>query len=303
MNSTKDDHLRRESGDEDLWFRENFRGVVSFGLRVKELIHREQSKYQDIAVYDTYQHGRMMALDGMVMLTELDEPAYHEMIVHVPMQTLQNPRRALVIGGGDGGTVRELVRYPGLEEIIMVEIDEAVVNVAREHLPSLAAGLEDPRVQIIFDDGARFIKGLTPHSMDLVIVDSTDPVGPAAVLVGEEFYHDAARALAEDGVLTAQTESPLYHGPMVKDIFRNVGQAFANNFMYWAVVPAYPGSIWSFCYASTSRHPVNDFSFTRTEGDSFKYYTPQLHKAAFAPPALALKCLPQGHPQREENIP
>ncbi len=302
MNTTKDDHLRRKD-EADLWFSENFRGVVSFGLRVKELVHREQSPYQDIAVYDTYQHGKMLALDGMVMTTEIDEPVYHEMIVHVPMQTLPNPRRALVIGGGDGGTVRELVRYPALEEIIMVEIDEAVVNVARKHLPSLAVGLDDPRVQIRFDDGARFIKELAPRSMDLVIVDSTDPVGPAAVLVSEAFYHDAARALSENGVLTAQTESPLYHGAMVKDIFRNVGQAFANSFMYWAVVPSYPGSIWSFCYASHSRHPVKDFSFRKVEGDDFKYYTPELHKAAFAPPALALKCLPQGHPQREKNSP
>ncbi|MFO8057854.1 MAG: polyamine aminopropyltransferase [bacterium] len=298
------DRFRHETseapaGAPDLWFYESFQGVASFGLRVKRVLCELKSSYQHIAVYETYQHGRLLALDGLVMVTELDETAYHEMIAHVPMQTLPKARRAAVIGGGDGGTVRELARYPGLEEITLVEIDEQVVWACREHLPSVASGLDDKRVSLKFQDGARFIKDAAPGSLDLIIVDGTDPVGAGKALFTEEFYHHAARAIHDQGVLAAQTESPLYHGPLVKDIFTKVGRAFKNNFMYWAVIPSYPGSIWTFCYASHTRHPLDHFSFHALDPKKLGYYTPELHQAAFAPPALALDCLPQGHPQKE----
>ncbi len=292
-----------QAGMPDLWFGESFQGVVSFELRVKEVLYQGKSQYQDIAILDTYQHGRLLALDGLIMLTELDESIYHEMIAHVPMQTLSHARRAAVIGGGDGGTLRELARYPELEEIVLAEIDEQVVNACREFLPGVSSGFSDPRVKFEFADGAEFIKQVKPESLDLIIVDGTDPVGPGAVLVGEEFYKDAALALHEGGVLSAQTESPLYHGSVVRDIFSRVGRAFANTFMFWAVIPSYPGSMWSFCYASPCRHPLNDLKSRRPDKEDFSYYTPELHKAAFALPGQALDCLAPGHPQKEKGRP
>ncbi len=282
----------------DLWFFEYFQGAAAYGLRVREPLHQEKSEYQNIAVYDTYMHDKLLVLDGLVMLTEKDEFIYHEMIAHVPMQTLAKAGRAAVIGGGDGGTVRELVKYPGLEKIVLCEIDQRVVDVCREHLPSVSSGLDDPRVELRFQDGAKWIKEQDSDSLDLIIVDSTDPIGPGRVLFTQEFYKDAARALGEGGVLTAQTETPMYHGSVITDIYLNLGKAFSNAFMYWASIPSYLGNIWTFCYASRKRHPLNDHSPRLVESLGCRYYTEHLHGPAFSPPRLALDCLPEGHPQR-----
>jgi spermidine synthase len=281
----------------DLWFSERFQGMVSFGLRVKEALHTEQSPFQHIAVYDTYKHGRLLTLDGIVMLTELDEFIYHEMIVHVPMQTLPQARRAVVIGGGDGGTVRELVKYPELEEITLVEIDARVVAVCREHLPSVAAGFDDARVVCRFEDGAKFIKEAAEGSIDLLIVDSTDPLGPGKVLFSPAFYRDCARALSPQGVLTAQTETPVYHASVIRDIYTSLGQAFTNAFMYWYAFPSFIGSIYTFAYASMTRHPLRDHQPRGLERLALRYYHQHLHHAAFVLPQLAAYALPKGHPQ------
>lgn len=284
----------------DLWFIEYFQGMVSYGLRIKETLCSEKSDYQNIAIYDTYKHGRMLTIDGLVMLTELDEFIYHEMIVHVPMQTLPEAKRAAVIGGGDGGTVRELLKYPELEKITLIEIDKRVVETCKEHLPSVASGLSDPRVEVLFEDGAQYVKKVEPESLDLLIIDSTDPIGPGQVLFTEEFYKNAAKALAGHGVLTAQTETPLYHGAIVNDIYTNLGRAFPETWMYWAAIPAYLGCIWTFSYVSKSKHPIEDQTPRHIDKLACNYYTPSLHRAAFSPPAMAIKNLPQGHPQRSQ---
>jgi len=286
----------------DLWFFEYFQGKAAYGLRVKRQLHREKSEFQDISVYDTYMHGRLLVIDGLVMLTEKDEFVYHEMIAHVPMQTLPEAKHAGVIGGGDGGTVRELAKYDRLEKITLCEIDRRVVEVSREYLPFVADSFSDPRVELKFEDGAKWVKQLDPGSMDLIIVDSTDPIGPGEVLFSEEFYKNAARALSEDGVLTAQTETPLYHGAVIKDIYRNLAAAFNNTFMYWACIPSYLGNLWTFCYASKSKHPTKDHSPAMLDKLGCRCYTEEMHRAAFAPPRFALECLPGGHPQRQGPI-
>lgn len=286
----------------DFWFFEYFQGTVAYGLRVIRVLLTEQTDYQNISVFDTYKHGRVLTLDGLVMLTEKEEFIYHEMIAHVPMQTLFEPKRAVVIGGGDGGTVRELARYPELEKIVLCEIDRRVVEVCRKYIPSVASGFDDPRVELYFDDGAKYIREVEPGSLDLIIIDSTDPIGPGQVLFTVEFYQNAARALNGNGVLIAQTETPLYHASVVADIYRNLGEAFEKNYMYWASIPTYMGNIWTFAYASRKKHPIKDLA-PRPLGDfKFKYYSEQMHRAAFAPPAFALECLPQGHEQHKGII-
>jgi spermidine synthase len=286
----------------DLWFTEYFQGTVGIGLRVKEALHAEKSEFQHIAVYDTYKHGRMLALDGVVMLTEIDEHIYHEMIAHVPMQTLARAKNAVVIGGGDGGTVRELVKYPELERITLVEIDERVVEVCREFMPSVASGFSDPRVECLYDDGARYVKDADPGSVDLMIVDSTDPVGPGKVLFTAEFYGDCARALADRGVLTAQTETPLYHRSVIREVYTSLGKAFKNAFMYWYALPSYIGAVYTFAYASKTGHPINDHAPRMVDELGCRWYTEALHGAAFTLPGLALEALPDGHPQRSGSL-
>ena len=286
----------------DLWFAERFQGTVSFGLRVKESLHTEQSPFQHIAVYDTYKHGRLLTLDGIVMLTELDEFIYHEMIAHVPMQTLTDARRAVVIGGGDGGTVRELVKYPELKEIVLVEIDERVVEVCKKYMPSVASGFSDPRVKCLYADGAKYIQEVAPGSIDLLIVDSTDPLGPGKVLFSPEFYRAGSRALAPHGVLTAQTETPVYHTGVIRDIYTGIGQAYKNAFMYWYVFPSYIGALYTFAYAANARHPLRDFQPRRLSELGLRYYHQHLHAAAFVLPGLVANALPAGHPQKQGSL-
>ena len=283
----------------ELWVHERFQGAISLGFRVRAQLHQEQSPYQQIAVYDTFLHGRMLALDGVIMLTERDEFIYHELLVHVPMFTLAQARRALVIGGGDGGAVRELCKHPGLEEITLVEIDQRVVEVSKQHLPALAAGFSDPRVKLVFMDGAQFVKESPAGAYDLIVVDSTDPIGPGKVLFSREFYRDAARALKPGGALSAQTESPLYHPEVIRGIYSNLAAAFNNPFMFWGVIPTYLGGLYTFAYASASRHPLRDFQPRGLAGMDLKYYNEQLHPAGFALPRIALDCLPEGLPQKK----
>lgn len=282
----------------DLWFFEYFQGTVGFGLRIRETLHTERSTFQHIAVYDTYKHGRLLSLDGVVMLTEIDEYIYHEMIVHVPMQTLAGAKKAVVIGGGDGGTVRELAKYPELEKITLVEIDERVVEVCKEFMPGVSSGFSDPRVECRYEDGAKFIKQVELKSIDLLIVDSTDPIGPGKVLFTAEFYADAARAMADHGVLTAQTETPLYHAAVIREVYQNLGQVFNNAFMYWYAMPSYIGAYYTFAHASKTRHPINDHQPRRLEALGCRYYNQDLHRAAFSLPGLIRDALPDGHPQK-----
>ena len=194
---------------DDLWYSEYHTPNVRFSIKVREQLHFEQSKYQKISVFDSVEFGRFLTLDGVVMLTERDEFIYHEMIAHVPMAVKPDAKRVLLIGGGDGGAARELCKYPGIERIDVVEIDERVVRVCQEYLPQTACGFDDPRVKLHFDDGLRFVRTLEGE-YDLIVVDSTDPSGPGEVLFTKEFYGNCLKALRPDGIMVNQHESPFY---------------------------------------------------------------------------------------------
>ena len=270
-----------------LWFTEQHTVDVRFSIHIKEQLYSGKSYYQQIEVFDSYEFGRVLVLDGYIMLTEKDEYIYHEMMVHVPMACNPDIRRVLVIGAGDGGTVRELCRYDSITQIDMVEIDEQVVKVCKEYLPQTACRLEDPRVHIYYEDGLKFVRRVE-DTYDLIIVDSTDPFGPGEGLFTKEFYGNCFTALREHGILTNQHESTYYdsYTSMVSRTHRRMRSIFPVAMVYQAHIPTYPSGHWLFGFASKNIHPVYDFKPEIWEqlGLETKYYNTQLHTGCFALP-------------------
>lgn len=270
-----------------LWFTEQHTDDVRFSIHIKEQLYSGKSYYQQIEVFDSYEFGRVLVLDGYIMLTEKDEYIYHEMMVHVPMACNPDIRRVLVIGAGDGGTVRELCRYDSITQIDMVEIDEQVVKACKEYLPQTACRLEDPRVHIYYEDGLKFVRRVE-DTYDLIIVDSTDPFGPGEGLFTKEFYGNCFTALREHGILTNQHESTYYdsYTSMVSRTHRRMRSVFPVAMVYQAHIPTYPSGHWLFGFASKNIHPVYDFKPEIWEqlGLETKYYNTQLHTGCFALP-------------------
>jgi len=283
----------------EAWFTERMLGLAGYSYRIKRTLHSEQSAYQQIDAYETHSHGNLLVLDGCIMLTERDEFIYHELLAHVAAQTIAAPSRAAVVGGGDGGVVRELLKYPELH-VSLVEIDERVVRVSERLFPKVSAGLRDPRVSVLFEDGAKYLASRAEGELDLIVVDSTDPVGPATALVQDSFYAQAARVLSSKGVFVAQTQSPFFHAAEIRAIYAALGGSFDRVWMYWGVCPSYPGQLWTFCYASKGSHPLDDFDppagLSQRLGTG--YYSAAVHRAAFALPPFVQALLPEGHSQR-----
>jgi len=260
---------------------------VGLSISVDKQIYSAQSRFQRIDVFDTPEFGHMLTLDGFLMLTEKDEFIYHEMIVHVPLAVHPAAKNILIIGGGDGGAVRELCRYKTVEHIDLVEIDEEVVSVCKKFLPSVACSLDDERVRIHYEDGLRFIRRFSNH-YDVIIVDSTDPFGPGEGLFTKEFYGNCYKALKDDGILVNQHENPFYQDDSVsvRQIHKRIVQSFPISRLYQAHIPTYPSGHWLFGFSSKQYHPVEDLNAERWNALHLKtrYYNTNLHKAAFALP-------------------
>lgn len=271
----------------ELWYTEEHTENVRFSIKVKNVLYTGQSPYQKIDVFDSEEFGRFLTLDGLMMLTEKDEFIYHDMIVHVPMAVNPNIKRVLVIGGGDGGTVRELTRYETIESIHMVEIDKQVVDVCREYLPQTAGKLDDPRVELFFEDGLKFVRSHVDE-YDLIIVDSTDPFGPGEGLFTREFYGNCYKALKEDGIMVNQHESPYYtyYISSMKRAHKRIKEFFPIAKVYQAHIPTYPSGYWLFGFASKKYDPIKDLREEEWNrlGLKTKYYNTELHKGAFAIP-------------------
>lgn len=284
----------------DLWFSEFHTPNVKFSIHVDRQLYSGQSEYQRIDVFESEEFGRFLTLDGYMMLTEKDEFIYHEMMTHVPMAVHPNVKRVLIIGAGDGGVVRELVQYPEIEQIDLVEIDEQVVQVCREYLPQTAGKLDDPRVKIYFEDGLRFIRFKKDY-YDLIIVDSTDPFGPGEGLFTKEFYGNCYRALKEDGIMVNQHESPFYaeDARACQRAHQRIVSSFPLSRIYQAHIPTYPSGHWLFGFASKKYHPVKDLDAERwkARGIKTRYYTTNLHKGAFALPAYVEEMLANVEPE------
>ena len=279
---------------DDLWYSENHTPNVRFSVKVSQQLHNEKSSYQIISVFDSPEFGRFLTLDGIMMMTERDEFIYHEMITHPAMAVNPDIKNVLVIGAGDGGVARELAKYSEIEHIDVVEIDERVVEVCKEYLPKTACGFDDPRVQLHFQDGLKFVRRVA-NTYGLIIVDSTDPFGPGEVLFTKEFYGSCFNALTEKGILINQHESPFYKedAKAMKSAHRRIAHAFPNSYVYQAHIPTYPSGHWLFGFASKALHPINDLKAAEWNDRGMKtlYYNTDLHIGAFGLPTYVKEML------------
>lgn len=270
------------------WYIEDEANGYLQGLRVKERILSLRTPFQALEVIDTHAFGRALVLDDALQTTEWDEFMYHEMIVHVSMMTHPAARRVLIIGGGDGGTLRRVLEYPDAEPV-QVELDRAVIDACKRHLPAISAGaFDNPRARVVIGDGIQFMRE-NPGVFDVVIIDSTDPVGPAIGLFQEPFYQDVAGALADDGLLVAQSSSPLLMAPELQAQLANLRAVFPIVRTYLGLVPGYPGGLWSYTIGSKRYDPIQVGREAirdrlEAEGLSPRYYTPEVHHSAFVLP-------------------
>jgi len=272
----------------DDWLEEDQSGVLRVRYRVGKTLSSTRSDFQTVEIVESAGFGRMLVNDDTVMLSERDERIYHEMIAHVPLFVSQRPERVLVIGGGDGGTVREVLRHPSVTHCRLVEIDGVVVEACREHIPQTASALDDPRVEVTIQDGVEFV-ARTTERYDVVIVDSSDPVGPAVPLFGAEFYGNVHHVLNGDGVVVSHAESPFYEPEAQQGLLRILCGRFRRVGIYNYSNMTYPGGLWSFSFASKGDLcPTGDLYDARVEraGLSFHYYSVAVHRAAFALPAF-----------------
>ena len=271
----------------ELWYTEQHTENVRFSIKVEKQLHSEQTEFQRIDILESKEFGRFFTLDGLMMVTEKDEFIYHDMIVHVPMATNPNIKNVLVIGAGDGGTIRELTKYKSIKNIDMVEIDERVVEVCKKYLPQTACKFDDDRVNLFFEDGLRFVRN-KENEYDLIIVDSTDPFGPGEGLFTKEFYGNCYKALKEDGILVNQHESPYYesYAKSMQDAHEKIYGLFKIHRVYQAHIPTYPSGHWLFGFASKEYDPVKDLKADvwNNLGIETKYYNTDLHVGCFALP-------------------
>lgn len=274
-------------GPRDLGYTQRFRADA--------IVCRQQSAFQELLVIETRGFGRVLMLDGVVQATERDEFIYHEMMTHVPMFAHGAVKRVLIVGGGDGGILREALRHP-IEQATMVELDPDVVAICRQHMPTLSAGaFDDPRARLLFADGVRFMADST-ESFDVIIVDSTDPIGPGEVLFTESFYADCRRRLTPGGVLVTQNGVPLLQPEETTTTSRRLAKVFADSRFYVAAIPTYVGGFMALGWASDNaalRRLGADVLAPRFRAAGFetRYYTPELHVASFALPAFVERLL------------
>ncbi len=274
-------------GRRDDWLSERQTEGVELSFRVRRWLVRKTTAYQRLELAETQDLGRVMALDGKIMLSERDEAFYHEMLVHPVLLSHPSPRKVLIVGGGDGGTMREVLRHPTVEEAWLVEIDGEVVEAAREHLPNVHRGsFDDPRARVHISPGEEFVEE-HPGEFDAVIVDSTDPVGPGEALFTEDFFRGAKGALTEGGVFAMQAGTPFYWGEELVGILSKVRRLFPYVRLYLGYVPVYPSGMWAYVMASERDLFAEEGAFElrfAERGLETVYFTPEVGRAAFVLP-------------------
>jgi len=270
-----------------LWIEEKHKGFLGMSYKVEEVLFSGNSDFQSVDIVRTKGHGKMLLNDGLVMVTERDEFAYHDMISHVPLFVHPNPKNVLIIGGGDGGTAREVLRHPSVNKCTMVEIDAMVVEACKEFIPQTSKDLNHPKMNLIIGDGLEFVKK-TNEKFDLILVDSTDPIGPAQPLFGKGFYQDIFDCLNDNGIVVSQGESCFYEVKMQTKLLSILSELFPVSLIYNFSNLTYPGGLWSFTFASKGLHPLKDFQESRVNksGLKFDYYNKDIHKAAFSLPTF-----------------
>ena len=272
----------------EMWFHDEHTDNVKLAIRVDYQVFSAQSEIQRIDVLESKEFGKILVVDGDLMLTEKDEFIYHEMISHVPMAVHPQVEKILVIGGGDGGVVRELAKYDTVEQIDVVEADPLLVEVCRKYFPQMACSLNDPRVHIYHEDGLRYIRSKS-DAYDLIIIDSPNPFGAGEGLFTKEFYGNCFNALHEDGIMINQHESPFYKEEafQCQRMHKRIIESFPISRIYQAHIPSYPSGHWLFGFASKRYHPIHDMDGIqwKLRGIQTKYYLPRLHEGVFALPA------------------
>eukprot|EP00594_Rhizosolenia_setigera_P019120 CAMPEP_0178978242 /NCGR_PEP_ID=MMETSP0789-20121207/25031_1 /TAXON_ID=3005 /ORGANISM="Rhizosolenia setigera, Strain CCMP 1694" /LENGTH=293 /DNA_ID=CAMNT_0020667921 /DNA_START=100 /DNA_END=981 /DNA_ORIENTATION=+ len=278
----------------DGWFHE--RGVLwpgqAMSIQVKNVLDHHKSDFQDVLVFESENYGNVLVLDGVIQVTERDEFAYQEMIAHVPLFSHPNPKRVLVIGGGDGGVLREIAKHDSVEEIIICEIDKDVIDVSKKFLPTLAKGFDDPRVQVKIMDGAKFMDE-NQGSFDVIITDSSDPVGPASVLFETPFYDGMFRALKPGGIVCTQGECMWLHLDLISPLIKSIAQNFFSVQFAYTCIPTYPsGQIGLILATKESGKCDKPLRIVSAETQkNLKYYTPEMHSASFVLPAFARRAI------------
>jgi spermidine synthase len=266
-----------------------------------EILHDHQSPYQRVRILESYKYGKILTLDNMVMTTQKDEYHYHEMISHIAMFTHHNPKNILVIGGGDGGTIREILRHENIDKVTMVEIDGEVIEACKKYLPEIACSLNHPKLDLIVGDGISFVKNSLPKTYDIIIVDGSDPVGPAEGLFGNEFYQNCFNALKDDGILVSQGESPKFNEKVFVELNQTLKNIFGekNTKISLFYVPTYPTGMWSFQYGIknlnhhyqlekiTNKNSIDEF----VAKQNLRYYNESIHQASFALPNFVKKLI------------
>ncbi len=273
---------------EGFWVSEAWEDV-EIRYRVKTLLHEEKTRFQELLLVDSYEYGRMLLLDGVVQTSEKDEFVYHEMMVHVPMLAHVNPKNVLIIGGGDGGILREILKYRSVEKATMVEIDPVVIDICRKYLPELSRGaFEDVRTQVVIEDGASYVRE-TDEQFDVIIVDSPDPLGPARILFSQEFYGDVNSIMAPDGIMVRQTGSIHMQRKEQEEACLRLSGLFQYASFYVYSVPTYVGGLFSTIFCSNVIDPLNlsrEELYGRFDRNALKtrYYDPAVHVGAFCLP-------------------
>lgn len=281
----------------NIWFTDKDEDQANSLRYTGEIFFDEQSPFQRVKILESYKYGKMLTLDDMVMTTEKDEFHYHEMISHPACFAHKNVKNVLVIGGGDGGTVREILRHDSVEKVVMVEIDELVVQACKEHLPGIAAAFDHPKLELIIGDGIDYVKNAKASSYDLVIVDGSDPVGPAEGLFTNEFYTNCYKALTDNGILVAQGESPKFNSHAFSALNHTLQEIFGADKapVQLFYVPTYPTGMWSFQWGIKGTVDAREIDQTLIENfvkaQDLKYYNSQIHQAAFALPNFVQKMI------------
>ncbi|MFH1691215.1 MAG: polyamine aminopropyltransferase [Candidatus Omnitrophota bacterium] len=279
---------RLKNSQDESWFQETLHDGFRQSHQITSVLASKKTKFQDCQLLNTPVFGRMLVLDGVVQTTEKDEFVYHEMLTHIAMLTHPDPKRVLIIGAGDGGILREVLKYD-VEQVTMVEIDADVIEFSKEHLPMICENaFEDKRAKVLVDDGAKFVEQ-TKEKFDVVLVDSPDPIGPAKVLFSEKFYNNVFNCLTADGVMARQSGVPVLQGPELSDAVAVLKKVFPKVFVYLASIPTYIGGFFSFVFGSKTYDPTKlslDALKKKYEavGLKSKYYNPEIHLAAFALP-------------------
>ncbi len=277
--------------DDEIWLVEDDRENMKLKYRVKEVISDAKTSFQHLNIVDLYDFGKSLVLDGVVQSTQMDGHIYNEMISHIPIVTHDNPEKVLVIGGGDCGAVNEIIKYDEPKSIDMVEIDSEVVKQCINHIPEISGEVEkDKRVNFIFDDGIKYVeKEENKKAYDVIIVDSSDPIGPAVELFTEKFYKNAKKCLKDDGIFVCQSESPFFYKKTMRNTYNLLKKLFPITRLYKGVIPSYPGGMWSFTFASGKYDPLNTDAARLS--DNTKYINEDIFDACFKLPKFIKKYL------------